>query len=114
MTIDKIREQLSIEISESLEWENKLDNSSPGHYGVLDSNVSLSEDDIWVDVPTRTFTFKNAIFDFDLMLGESNDGSEASFSRPAKGKGIFNFENSNKVVIEKMNLEFNLDLFAEE
>lgn len=117
MTIDEIREKLSSEISHNEEWINELDNSSPGHYGVEDWEVTLLSTDIWVDVPKREFTFKNAQFNFELLLGSSNseDGAKMNFSKVADGSGTFDFsEGSKNVQILELNLNFDLSLFNEE
>jgi len=114
MDIEKIREKLAIEIAQSEEWVDKLNNSSPGHYGVGEWDVAISNDNIWVDIPQRIFSFKNVTFDFEAQLGGSNedDGFQTSFSRVASGQGVFAFS-GNEVTIEELSVEFNLDLFPE-
>jgi len=87
------------------------------HYGVEDWEVTLSSSDIWVDVPKREFTFKNAQFNFELLLGSSNseDGAKMNFSKVADGSGTFDFsEGSKNVQILELNLNFDLSLFNEE
>lgn len=114
MKIDQIREALANSISSSEEWINQLDESNPGHYGVEDWDVNLSLEDIWVNIPQKTFTFKNAFFNFELLLGSSNyaDGFKMGFSRVAIGNGRFDFSTENDgVKIEEIIIEFDLDLF---
>ena len=114
MDIEKIREKLALEIAQSEEWVDKLNDSNPGHYGVENWDVSITNENIWVDIPTRTFTFKNVTFDFEVQLGSSNkdDGFQTSFSRVANGQGVFEF-NSNEVTVEELSVEFDLNLFAD-
>lgn len=116
MTIDKIREKLADKIPAQEGWVNQLDESNPGHYGVEDWDVVLSRNDIWVDIPKKTFSFKNARFDFELLLGSSNseDGTKMSFSKVAKGQGTFEFSESDDIEVEELDLDFDLDLFADE
>ena len=114
MDIEKMREKLAIEISQSEEWVDKLNDSNPGHYGVEDWDVVISNDNIWVDIPQRSFTFKGVTFDFTVQIGSSNkdDGSEMSFSKIASGQGVFEFKDDD-ITIEELNLQFDLDLFAD-
>jgi hypothetical protein len=117
MTIDSIREKLAIKIASSQEWIDKLNDTNPGHYGVEDWDVIVMSDNIWVDIPNKTFTFKQVQFDFQVMIGSSNseDGLAMSFSRIAKGEGVFRFSaNGNDVELEEMDVDFDLDLFGDD
>lgn len=118
MKIETVREILASKIPLNEEWIDKLNNSEPGHYGVEDWDVNLSHDDIWVDMQQKTFSFKNAQFEFTLMIGGSNpeNGSEMSFTKEATGKGTFDFigpSPKNDVEVEDLELNFDLDLFGE-
>lgn len=116
MTIEQIREKLAIEIAHHALWLDQLNDTEPGNYGVEDWDVYLESKDIWVDIPSKTFNFKNAKFDFEVMLGASNpeDGMKHSHSTDATGKGKFIFSNnSNDIKIEEIEIECeSLDLMA--
>lgn len=115
MAIDDIREKLAQEIMESHEfWGDTLSNTNPGNYGADYWEVEIDFNDIWVDIPKRTFTFKNALFTFDLRMGATNEGGfDQSFSKTVEGKGKFDFDDGN-VKIDEMTLETYLDLFEED
>ena len=58
MTIDEIRNQIVTEMSSNdVLWFSVLEETSPGHYGVDDIQFSIGSNDIWVDVPKKTYTF---------------------------------------------------------
>jgi hypothetical protein len=116
MTIDQIREKLANKIELSSQWIDELNDTNPGHYGVEDWDVSLNHENIWVDIPKNTFTFKDANFAFDLRIGGSRDedSSIMKFSKIATGKGNFSFSSKrNDVEIDEMELNFDLDLFSD-
>jgi hypothetical protein len=109
MTIDQIREKLALELSLDIAWVNMLDDTSPGHYGVEDWEVYLTLNNIWVDIPTKTFSFNHVNFNFKLRIGSSNkeDSIVMEFSKVAKGKGEFTFASNDKnVKIEDFEAEF--------
>jgi len=113
MDIEKIKEKLAIEISKSDKWLDKLNDTNPGHYGVEDWDVKISVDNIWVDIPNRTFNFNKVTFDFELQIGGSSkeSGFKSSFSKVAKGQGAFKFNNSIDISINEIEIEFDMDLF---
>lgn len=117
MLLEEIQEQLAEIISYDERWVNKLDDSTPGHYGVEDWDIQISDDDIWVDIPNRKFSFKNAQFSFKLRLGGSSDDDSIkdSFSKPANGHGTFEFTKDGKgIELHDLEIDFELDLYAEE
>jgi hypothetical protein len=115
MILDAIKEKLAIEIFQSEAWEEMLEETNPGHYGILDWDVDISSDHISVDILAKKFMFKNVTISFSLQLGSSNsqDGFESSFSRISKGKGNFELEDEN-LYIKDLELDFNLDLYDDE
>lgn len=116
MDIETIRELLSISISENEEWANVLNDTEPGHYGVIDWEVELYSKDIWVNIQERTFTFKDANFNFTVQLGSSNedDGFKMPCFRVASGEGTFEFTNSNNSIkVSNIEIKVDLDLMAE-
>ncbi|MEO1254404.1 MAG: helix-turn-helix transcriptional regulator, partial [Bacteroidota bacterium] len=68
MTLETIREKVTEKVIFNEAWVYKLDDSSPGHYGINDHEIELSSDDVFVNIPQRSFQFKNANFHFDLNL----------------------------------------------
>ena len=115
MSIDEIRDKLSIAIADDSEaWLSSLDETEPGHYGVEDWEVLITKDDIWVEVQERSFTFKNARFNFALRIGSSNDedGYVESFKRVVSGSGTFEFAaNGKDITVTDLDLEYDLSLF---
>jgi len=96
------------------DWVNVLDDTNPGHYGVNDVNVNIEPNDIWVDMPSKTFTFKNAELVFNIRLGGSSneDGYDADFRKPVSGYGEFQFAKDGKD-IDILNFSINetIDLY---
>lgn len=114
MELEKIREQISEEISTNIElWSDVFDNTIPGNYGLNDWDVVVNEDSLFVNIPERTFTFKNVNISADLILGGSNkeDSFIHKYNEIAKGNGSFKFINNNQVKITKIDIDVELDLF---
>lgn len=112
MELENMREIIAIEVAKREEWIDKLNDSSPGHYGVNDWNVTLSHNDVWVDIQSKKFSIKNAQFEFDLALGESKDPINDSFSKTATGSGSFEIKDG-KLTIEELEVDVDLDLCGE-
>ncbi len=113
MKLDKIREQLIDELSNSQEWDYKLNDTSPGHYGVEDWEVAIYSDRFFVDIPNRKFTFKNADFSAKLVLGGSKDGFVVPFDKVANGAGTFTFLDKKKVRINDVSIDMDLDVYGD-
>lgn len=117
MDIDEIREQIAIEISSNSQsdWGEALTDTNPGHYGANYWEVELKSEDVWVDIPKKTFTYKNALFSFDVRLGGSSEesGADMSFSKIAKGEGEFSFVEGG-IKIEDLEIKVDLDLFGDD
>ncbi|WP_339608888.1 helix-turn-helix transcriptional regulator [uncultured Roseivirga sp.] len=114
MTLDKIREKIAEKLPFDPAWLSKLDDAEPGPYGVNDSDVKLSMNDIFVNIPQRTFEFKNARFYFDLNLISSKDGIAHKDTKEANGSGTFTFsgKNNDEIQIRIIKIDVDLDLMA--
>jgi transcriptional regulator with XRE-family HTH domain len=114
MTLETIREKVTEKVIFDETWLYKLDDSSPGHYGVNDHEVELSSEDVFVNIPQRSFQFKNANFHFDLNLMSSKDGNPHKGMKVADGNGTFRFSQDGKnIELEILNIDVDLDLFSE-
>jgi len=116
MDIDDIRESISNNLS-SVEthelWGDILQETNPANYGFEVDYVSVEKKDIWVDVPNRTFTFKNLELQFSARLGASNlrAGYDQDFQFKLSGSGTFSFkEGSRDIEIERIDIGENEDL----
>ena len=60
MKIDEIREAIAIAMDMNCHdlWCGVLDDTTPGHYGVDSIEFQIDFTDIWVDIPKKTFSFK--------------------------------------------------------
>jgi hypothetical protein len=118
MTIDEIREQIatSLNIHCDEKWFSILDDTTPGHYGVEDLKFELAIDDIWVDIPKKTFFFKDGTLSFSARLGSSReeDGVDMDFSKVVSGFGKFDFEGCRDVKVLEFKINEKIDLFEEE
>jgi hypothetical protein len=114
MSIDEIREQLAYKISTDMIWDEKTNDTTPGNYGCDNVTAVLSSDDIYVDIPNLTFTFKNANYSFSARVGGSRDEDSHMypFSTIAKGEGKFEFKDKGTVEIAEIDVYADLDLFA--
>lgn len=112
MTLEKIREKIAEDLQFHPAWEEELNNSEPGHYGIIDSEVELNSGDVFVNIPQRSFTFKNAQFHFTLNLMSTSDGIKHSSFKVADGRGTFLFVEGDDIEIEDLIIEVDLDLMA--
>ena len=114
MELEKIREQINEEMSTNIElWSDVFDNTNPGNYGLNDWDVVINDDSLFVNIPERTFSFKNVNISADLILGGSNknDSIIHKYNEIANGNGNFEFVNNNQVKIIKITIDVELDLF---
>ena len=61
MEINFIREKLADKLGSTEVydvWVDILQDTNPGNYGVEDIEINVDVNDIWVDIPERTFNFK--------------------------------------------------------
>ena len=116
MSIDEIREQLAYKISTDMIWDEKTNDTNPGNYGCDDVEAEVSAENIFVDIPNGTFTFKNALYSFSARIGGSRveDSQMFPFSTDAKGEGKFIFKDKDTVEIDEIEVYADLDLFEEE
>jgi len=120
MHIDEIREKVADKLSsaeEMMSWIDLLQDTSPGHYGIEDVDVDVSAKDIWVDVPKREFSFKNASISFSARLGASSDehGYDDNFTKTVTGQGKFDFSDGSKdVTLMELSINENIELYEEE
>jgi len=116
MDINDIR----VSISDSLSsvqthelWGDILQETNPANYGFEVDYVSVEKKDIWVDVPNRTFTFKDIELQFSARLGASNlrDGYDEDFQFKLSGLGTFSFKKGSRdIEIERIDISENEDL----
>ncbi len=117
MEIKLIREKLTdIICSDELHdnWVNILQHTNPGNYGVEDIEICMDPNNIWVNIPERNFTFKNAEISFSARLGGSSEknGYDANFSKTISGQGQFEFvQNSNDLKFTEIKINESLDLY---
>lgn len=121
MSIDKIRDGICDSLC-SIEghnlWDEILEETCPANYGFEVESVVVKQNDIWVDVPERTFTFKNLHITFSARLGGSNldDGYDENFHFEFTGSGSFIFTKSKQSIqVKNIDLGENqdLDLYGE-
>lgn len=116
MNIDEIREQLAFKISTDMIWNEKTSDTNPGNYVCDDVEAELSAEDVYVDIPNLTFTFKNAKYSFSARIGGSRDEDSHMFPfcTVANGEGKFEFKDKDTVEVSEIEVYADLDLFAEE
>ncbi len=116
MKLQEIREQIIQDLENNIcNWEDVISNTSPGNYGVEDWEISVPEKDFFVDIPSKTFKFKNVDFSAKLLLGGSSEesGFVHDYNKPAFGHGTFDFaDNNSKVTIKDISIEIDSDIFG--
>lgn len=119
MDINKIRECISDKLSSVVThelWGDILQETSPGNYGFEVDSVSVGKNDIWVEIPERTFSFKNLNLQFSARLGASNerDGYDENFEFILSGSGTFSFEKgSQDINVEGVVIKEDLELYGD-
>ena len=101
MEINVIREKLIEKLNSSEthdRWIGILQDTNPANYGVEDVEISVDHNNIWVVLPEKTFTFKNAKLIFSARLCGSSDesGYDAYFRIAISGNGHFEFTNKSQ------------------
>jgi len=118
MKIDLIRDKLVDSLCSAdacINWINLLDDTNPGHYGVEDVDVDVSMKDIWVDIPEKSFKFKNANLSFCARLVGSKNGYYQTFSKVVSGYGKFNFAKSGKdIEIKEFEINESIELYGDD
>lgn len=116
MTLDEIREQIASKIAIDMIWDDKTNDTEPGNYGCDDLEVELSAEDVFVNIPKLTFSFKNARFSFSARIGGSREEDSYSFpySTIANGEGEFVFKDKDTVEIAEIKVFADLNLFTED
>jgi len=87
MNIQQIKEAIAEQLYSGLcdeLWYSVFDNASPGHYGIHDLEVDISEDDLEINPSTQSFTFSNTLISVTARMGSSNDSD--GFDIPANFK----------------------------
>lgn len=119
MEIDLIRGKLADKLNSSEAYDNWIDilqDTNPENYGVEDVEIYVDYNDIWVVIPERTFTFKNAELIFNARLGGSSEesGYDANFRLAISGNGQFEYSKNNQdIKIIDFTINEHLDLYEE-
>lgn len=117
MQINEIRKKIAELISSDMNiWNGVLNDTSPGNYGCDHWEVEIDYNDIFVDIPQKTFNVKTGNFSADLIMGSSNGDSSfnESYSKSFSAIGKFNFENSTEITITEININIDLDIYSED
>lgn len=113
MNIDLIRGKIAEKLNNSFDfWSHCLTDTNPGNYGADEWEVNATMENIFVDIPNRTFTFKEVEFSFDVRLNSSGeDGFDENFDFLVDGEGKFDFPESGKIILKELVLLTPLDLY---
>lgn len=113
MKLEEIRSQLLTQLQINLNyWDDVINNTNPGNYGVEDWDISISPNNFYVDIPNKTFSFKDISFTAKVLLGASHGDSsiEQDFSTRLYGKGTFDFITNKEIKIENIEISPNVNL----
>ena len=113
--LDEIRDQIvsSMNMNSDEIWWKILDDTNPAHYGVEDISFYVDINDVWVNVPERTFTFKEGSLSFYARLGASkgDHSADMKFTLLLSGEGEFEFKNG-EAAATNFRVNGNFDLFS--
>jgi hypothetical protein len=114
MTIDEIRERIAISMDTKCDyqWSCILDNTNPAHCGFRDLGFQLATNDVWVEIPKKTFTFQKGALSFTARLGSSNerDGVDVKVRKTVSGSGTFDFDGSFDIQVIDFKINEGIDL----
>jgi hypothetical protein len=92
-------------------WDDLLQETNPANYGYEVGSVLVQRNDIWVDVPNRTFTFKNLHLSFSARMAGTKGGYDQGFQFKLSGSGSFEFgEGSQGIRVAHIDLDEGQDL----
>lgn len=99
MELSEVRYELIKLIGLDEAWTASLDNTNPGIYGIENWNVEIDTHNIWIDIPSRSLTFKDIKFSFGVLLVASGrEGFCREFVRTSSGEGKFDFMDDGRNV----------------
>jgi hypothetical protein len=114
MKLQEIREQIAYELENDINnWSDVIDNTNPGNYGLEDWNKTIPHKGLWIDIPSKTFKFKDADFFAKLVLGASKGDSSFThdYNKTASGEGTFEFISKTKIAISSLEIEIDSEIF---
>lgn len=114
--IDVIRENIASFMNNSCFqlWLGVLEDTTPGHYGVEDISFDIRINDIWVDIPKRSFIFQNGTLSFTARLGGSRDGIDMPVEVTISGSGSFEFAGGSEVEVVEINVPEEIHLINDD
>lgn len=112
MEIDKIRDHIAQKLSNDYNvWNDVLNNTQPENYACDHWRVDINPTDIWVDIPNRTFSVDDGFFSFNVIIEPGKDNRDISYNKAFTAKGIFQFENTDHIEIEEIDVDIEIDIF---
>jgi len=115
MDYNEIKDRIATAMHYHANWFDLLDDTTPGHYGVDDVEFDVALADIWVDIPKRTFTFKNGTLSFTARLLSSNedDGVDLDVRKAVSGTGNFEFLEGRQIDVPDFEIQQHIDLLED-
>lgn len=117
MHIDEIREKIAEAISTDMGiWDDVLNDTTPGNYGCDHWEAEIDFNDIFVDIPAKTFNVKNGNFSADLVMGASKGDTSfnESFNKSFSASGTFDFKNAKEIVITDISIDIDTHIYTDE
>lgn len=111
--IDLFRYQLATQIAIDSElWDEVIDNTSPHNYGITDWDASVDYEDIFIDIPNKTFKVKNGSFYAGLIMNSSkgDDSANVRYSKPFTAEGTFEIKDG-KAIIQEFNVKIDHSVY---
>ncbi|EJL71439.1 hypothetical protein [Chryseobacterium populi] len=112
MKIHEIRDQIAKKLSNDYNtWHNLLNHTQPESYTCGHWKVEINPTDIWVDVPTRTFSVNDGFFSSNVIPEPGNNIQEVSYNKAFTAKGKFELDQENDLKLEKIDIDIEIDIF---
>ncbi|REC79414.1 hypothetical protein DRF60_06195 [Chryseobacterium elymi] len=112
MEINDIKDHIAEKFSSDYRiWSDVLNNTQPENYVCKNWQVEISQEDIFVDTPSKTFSVNEGFFACNLTLQSDNQGDDITYSKSFSAKGTFQLNNINHIEIEDVDIAIEIDIF---
>lgn len=112
MEIDKIRDHIVQRLNSDYNvWNDVLNNTQPENYACDHWRVDINPTDISVDISSRTFSVNDGFLSFNITLESAKDDRDITYNKAFTAKGIFQFEHTDNIKIEEIDVTIEIDIF---
>ncbi|MDQ0782472.1 hypothetical protein [Chryseobacterium sp. W4I1] len=112
MEINKIKDHIAEKFSNDYNiWNDVLNNTQPENYACKNWQVEISQEDIFVDTPSKTFSVNEGFFACNLTWPSGNTGDDITYNKSFSAKGTFQLDTINRIEIGDIDIAIEIDIF---